>query len=58
MPYLYLSLVVVCIAAAAACTVAERKSKLWYQDRLLLRFSGFFTALACVAFGFFVHSIL
>jgi hypothetical protein len=58
MPYLYLSLVVAFLCIAAACVVAERKSRAHYHDPLLIRMSGFFTALAFVAFGFWVHAIL
>lgn len=55
MHYTYLLLMLVFAALACACIVAERKSRKWYQDRLMLQFSGFFAALSLVAFGFFLY---
>lgn len=58
MPTLYLSLVVAFLLIAGACHVAERKSRRWYLDQALLRVAHWFEALAAVAVGFFVYSII
>jgi hypothetical protein len=46
-----------CAVIAVACVIAERKSRKWYQDRLMLQLSGFFGALALVAFCVMVFSL-
>lgn len=58
MPYLHLSLTVAFLLAAAACVVAERKVARFYRDHALIQLSGAFLALALVAFGFWVYSVL
>lgn len=35
-------------ALSLICELAERKSKLWYRDRLMLRGTGFFFGLGCI----------
>lgn len=57
MTYIYLTIMLAFACCAVACTIAERKSRKWYQDRLLLRLSGFFSALAIMAFAFFVYEL-
>jgi NADH:ubiquinone oxidoreductase subunit H len=56
---IYISLVsmLMCAVIAVACVIAERKSRKWYQDRLMLQLSGFFGALALVAFCVMVFSL-
>lgn len=58
MPLLYLSSAVAFFAVACACVIAERKSRLWYQDRRLLQLSGFFAALALVMAGVWVWGVV
>lgn len=40
---------VVLYSLSALCEWAERKSRKWYNDRMLLRLSGFFFGLATVS---------
>lgn len=47
----YLILCIGCVICCLVCEHLEAKSKRWYQDRMLLRGSGFFLALAIVALG-------
>lgn len=44
----YLLIAAVLIAASVWREWAERKSRLWYKDRMLLRASGYFFGIAYV----------
>lgn len=48
---IYAILSVVCFSLSLLCEWAERKSRLWYQDRIMIRLSGFFCALGWVYGG-------
>ena len=55
---MYLLLALIFAGCSVICTIAERKSRKWYQDRIMLRLSGFFAAMACVGVGFWVYELL
>lgn len=47
-PLSYIAIAVICFVCAGLFEQAERQSRRWYQDRMMMRGSGFFLAIGVV----------
>lgn len=45
----YLAVIIACLCVAGLAEHAERRSRIWCEDRMLLRYAGAFYALAAVS---------